>query len=316
MQALFKNKNGMVRSGWIIALVVLVYYALVYALVDWAMLGLQMIVDAQNLDAASAETLVAWLNDSVLPIANQILVDAIMLAVFLGAWRLMRYRWQDLGLRDARTRIGKDGVVGLALGFALCTAVFLVLLATGNVVVDGANVPPSPALFAWVLTFVLVGVAEEVMNRGFVMSVLRRTNSRFLVIVVPSLIFGLIHLSNPNVTFLSVVNIVLVGVAFSVMYYKSGNLWMCMGYHIAWNIFQSVVYGMPVSGMSIATFMNSSYPTDNLLNGGAFGIEGGVLTTVTALLALGFALFYYRSSDYRFFGDPARDAEDSTVDQQ
>ena len=53
------------------------------------------------------------------------------------------------------------------------------------------------------------------MNRGFIMSVLRRTNSRFLVIVVPSLIFGLIHLTNPNVTLLSVVNIVLLGIALS-----------------------------------------------------------------------------------------------------
>ena len=71
------------------------------------------------------------------------------------------------------------------------------------------------------------------------------------MIVVPSLIFGLIHLTNPNVTLLSVVNIVLLGIALSLMYYKSGNVWMCIGFHIAWNLFQSVVYGMPVSGLDV-----------------------------------------------------------------
>ena len=89
------------------------------------------------------------------------------------------------------------------------------------------------------------------------------------------------------------------------MYYKSGNVWMCIGFHIAWNLFQSVVYGMPVSGLDVPAFLVSAYPVGNLLNGGGFGIEGGVLTTVAAVSVMAFTLFYYRTSEYRFFGDHA-----------
>lgn len=296
MDVIFKNKRGMVRSGWIIALCLLAYNAFAYAFSDWAVSALLAAVDAV---APAAD----WLDDQALYLGLQFLNEAVLLIVPLAAWRLMRYRWRDVGLRDFRTRFKKDGVAGLVLGFALCTAIFLLLLVTGNVVVEGANSLFSLALLAWVLFFVLVGIAEEVMYRGFVMSVLRRTHSKVLVVVVPSLVFGAIHLTNSNVTLLSVVNIVLIGIAFSVMYYKSGNLWMCIGYHIAWNLFQSVVYGMPVSGMNIPAIMVSSYPMDNLLNGGAFGIEGGVLAAISALLVLAFTLFYYRASRYRFFGD-------------
>lgn len=145
------------------------------------------------------------------------------------------------------------------------------------------------------------------MYRGFIMSVLRRTNSKVLAIAVPSLMFGALHLTNPNLTPLSVVNVMLIGVAFSVMYYKSGNLWMCIGYHIAWNLFQSVVYGMPASGVDVPSIVVGGYPVGNLLNGGAFGIEGGVLATVAALLALAYALFRYRASRYRFFEEAGKE---------
>ena len=35
------------------------------------------------------------------------------------------------------------------------------------------------------------------------------------------------------------------------MYIKSGNIWMCIGYHFTWNTFQGIIYGMPVSGLNV-----------------------------------------------------------------
>ncbi|MFR3092513.1 MAG: hypothetical protein ACLTMP_12985 [Eggerthella lenta] len=95
---------------------------------------MRMILDAASLDAASYDALVDWMSASVLPVALQFLTEGIMLAVPLAAWRIMRYRWEDLGLRDFRARFKKDGVVGMALGFAACSAIFLLLLATARVV--------------------------------------------------------------------------------------------------------------------------------------------------------------------------------------
>lgn len=78
---------------------------------------------------------------------------------------------------------------------------------------------------------------------------------------------------------------------------------MCVGYHITWNIFQSVIYGMPISGSNINSIMITHFPSANILNGGGFGIEGGILTTIVNILILMFAIFYYRSSTYEFLSD-------------
>ena len=104
MKMIFKNKHGMVRSGWIIALCMAAFYALGYAFSALLIDALRMILDAASLDAASYDALVDWMSASVLPVALQFLTEGIMLAVPLAAWRIMRYRWEDLGLRDFRAR--------------------------------------------------------------------------------------------------------------------------------------------------------------------------------------------------------------------
>lgn len=75
------------------------------------------------------------------------------------------------------------------------------------------------------------------------------------------------------------------------MYHKSDNVWMRVGFHISWNLFQSVVYGMPASGLGVPAFLVSAYPVGNLLNRGDFGIEGGVLAPVAVVPAMALALF-------------------------
>ncbi|MDL0285344.1 CPBP family intramembrane glutamic endopeptidase, partial [Clostridioides difficile] len=39
----------------------------------------------------------------------------------------------------------------------------------------------------------LVAFAEEILNRGFFMAVLRRCKNIYFIMIVPSVIFGLIH---------------------------------------------------------------------------------------------------------------------------
>ena len=112
MKMIFKNKHGMVRSGWIIALCMAAFYALGYAFSALLIDALRMILDAASLDAASYDALVDWMSASVLPVALQFLTEGIMLAVPLAAWRIMRYRWEDLGLRDFRARFKKTALSG------------------------------------------------------------------------------------------------------------------------------------------------------------------------------------------------------------
>lgn len=65
---------------------------------------------------------------------------------------------------------------------------------------------------------------------------------------------------------------------------------MPIGYHITWNYFQGCVYGLNVSGFDIQGIFSSRILNDNLLTGGAFGPEAGILTTI--VIAIGFLIVW------------------------
>lgn len=132
---------------------------------------------------------------------------------------------------------------------------------------------------------------------------LRRVGNLPFIVLVPSFIFGLIHLGNNGVTFFSVCNIILAGLLFSYMYIRSGNIWMCIGYHFTWNSFQGLVFGMPVSGINVTGMITTHFTANNFITGGIFGIEGGILTTLVTLLGFLFVKYYYRNSTYDFIKD-------------
>ena len=303
---LFKNRYGLLRSGWIVLISIFLYYFLIYVTGDLCVYLLSTILmmtgnlnDTTGYVSPLAETLY-----HALPLALQILMEIVTILLSLGIWKILKYQLKDLGLRDFKTGFKKDGVIGLLLGFGMCTLIFMILLLTDSVRIDSVNLTLSPSGIGLIPTVLLVGFAEELFCRGLLMSVLRRSQNKYLIMLLPSVIFGAIHIISPNVTAMSLINIILIGFVLSYMYYRSGSLWMCIGFHITWNLFQSIIYGMPVSGLNFNSLMTTHYPTANLLNGGAFGIEGGILTTAANVLLLVFLFFYYRTSTFRFLEDP------------
>lgn len=65
--------------------------------------------------------------------------------------------------------------------------------------------------------------------------------------------------------------------------------------HSVWNLVQGNVYGIKVSGMETSCTMFSSAMTDGkeLINGGAFGLEGGLAVTVVLLAGIA-AVYFWR----------------------
>lgn len=304
--AIFKNSQGMVRSGWILLFVMAAYYGIMYIVSSAMMAALTSYFISTgdiNRDTGQLSDFVLWLNEFGLSIINQILTDVFMTAIPIVIWLfLLKKRIGEMGWR-LRKRSSWEGITGMLLGAFTCTVVFLIVITVGGGRVESWTPHVTPLALVWVLTFILVAVGEETLNRGFLMSTLRRTRCSYCIMLIPSAIFGCIHLTNPNVTFFSIFNIVIAGLLLSYMYYKSGNLWMCIGFHFTWNTFQGIIYGIPVSGMNIPGILTTTYTQDNILNGGNFGIEGGILTTIIMLLSILFVKYYYRNSRYDFIED-------------
>ncbi|EQF29276.1 CAAX protease self-immunity family protein [Clostridioides difficile CD160] len=301
-----KNKDKKVRSGWIIIAVMATFYILQYYSSSILIQILRKILIATgdiNPKTNYFSEYANWLNDVCLPIVFQILTDALMIIIPIIVWRfIMKHPISEMGLHSYRVK-KKEGYVGMLLGIVNCTIVFIITITIGGGHVVSWVPKLSLLTVSWIAVFIVVAFAEEILNRGFLMAVLRRCNNIYFIMIVPSVVFGLIHISNPDVTFLSIVNIIIVGILFSYMFIKSSNIWMCIGYHFTWNVFQGIIYGMPVSGLQVPGIITTQITNSNLLNGGMFGIEGGILTTFINILSFIFVWYYYRDSKYDFISN-------------
>lgn len=217
-KTIFKNKNGFLRSGWTILIVMLLYYALLYFasfLVLTALIVLLTATGDLNRAADYFSPLANWVNDACLPVTMQLLTDVMMILIPIIAWKCFIKRpLSEMGLHPSKSTKKECGA-GMILGMVNCTLVFLLVVRFGGGHVPSWQPRVTALTLTWLFAFVLVAFAEEVLNRGFIMAVLRRCrNHVFVLIFLPSVIFGAIHLGNPSVTLLSVFNIIIVGILF------------------------------------------------------------------------------------------------------
>ncbi len=303
---MFKNAEGKVRSGWKIAaalgsfFVILMIVETIFAMV----LMFTVVGSADSITSLYDNLLEQMMGWSWL---MSILQTLIMTAVAVFTWKVIFKRnLSGMGLPRI-SKHAKELGVGLLFGAVAMTLIFALLLATGLIKVDSWVLKPSADTFLYVLIFILVGIAEETFSRGYCMSVLRQTRSVALVLIVPAVIFSLMHISNPGYSLMAFINIAIAGLLFAYMFIKSGNIWMPIGFHITWNYFQGCVFGLSTSGLGIEGLIKSEYTRYSLLGGGAFGPEEGILTT--AVLALGFLFvkWYYRKSTMDFLAMEPQD---------
>lgn len=136
--------------------------------------------------------------------------------------------------------------------------------------------------------WLLQGGTEEVATRGWLLTRIAARTNLPLAIAISSSLFGILHMGNAGVTFLSVLNIVLDGVLAGLLLVYTDSIWLVVAQHGTWNYVQGNLLGFQVSGTgadaSIFSFSMGSGP--DWLTGGAFGAEGSIITTLVLFLSL------------------------------
>lgn len=136
--------------------------------------------------------------------------------------------------------------------------------------------------------WLLQGGTEEVATRGWLLTRIAARTNLPLAIVISSSLFGILHLGNAGVTFLSVLNIILDGVLAGLLFIYTDSIWLVVAQHGTWNYVQGNLLGFQVSGTgadtSIFSFTMGSGP--DWLTGGTFGAEGSIITTLVLLVSL------------------------------
>ena len=136
--------------------------------------------------------------------------------------------------------------------------------------------------------WLLQGGTEEVATRGWLLTRIAARSNLPLAIAISSSLFGILHMGNAGVTFLSVLNIILDGVLAGLLLIYTDSIWLVVAQHGIWNYVQGNLLGFQVSGTgadaSIFSFSMGSGP--DWLTGGEFGAEGSIITTIVLLLSL------------------------------
>ena len=133
------------------------------------------------------------------------------------------------------------------------------------------------------------GIVEEVVFRGVIMGCLERRFHIWIAVIIPSILFGVVHIIGNELDFLSVIQLLIagsiVGILFSLVAYESNSIWNNAMIHAVWNmvIIGGILHiGSEADGNSILNFVlkNKSF----LISGGDFGIEASVISILAYLI--------------------------------
>jgi membrane protease YdiL (CAAX protease family) len=192
-----------------------------------------------------------------------------------------------LGLR--RRGLLSEYLSGLLIGTLMIAASTGVCLLTGTLDFKGISPSVPWGLIAlFFLGFVIQGSSEELFCRGYFLNSLARRQSLPVAMVISSAAFSALHFFNPNTSLVAFLNLFLFGLFAAVYFVKRGDIWGISAIHTAWNFVQGNVLGIEVSGagtgLTVASFSPTS--TGTLINGGAFGLEGGLAVTLVLLVGI------------------------------
>lgn len=136
------------------------------------------------------------------------------------------------------------------------------------------------------LIFTVAAMFEEAFFRGYMLQTFLRSDLAWLAVIITSLMFAAAHNQNPSANYISFFNTFLGGLWLAVAYLKTRTLWLPLGVHLSWNWMQGAVMGINVSGLkelTTAPLLAAADTGPAWLTGGSYGIEGGLLGTVSLI---------------------------------
>jgi membrane protease YdiL (CAAX protease family) len=193
---------------------------------------------------------------------------------------------------------------GLAWGVTCLSLLVLTLLKTGYLVFDSRLLFGSAMLrygAFWLFSFLLVGLLEEYLTRGYLQYTLSRglaglyqwafktshspASGFWTAAIFFSILFGLGHSKNPGESPIGLLTAGLAAMVFCFSLWRTGSLWWAIGFHTSWDWAQSFLYGVADSGTMIQHHLLATHPVGRpLLSGGDTGPEGSIFAI--AMLAL------------------------------
>ncbi len=190
-----------------------------------------------------------------------------------------RRRVSELALNGAAGEFGR----GLLIGAALFCAAIGALAALGAYHVTALHdwrVIGNPLLME-----LNTALFEELLMRAIFFRLIQRALGSWLALLLSGLLFGAMHLGNPNASLLGASDAAVAGMLFAAAFMLTGRLWISVGLHAGWNFFQGGIFSVPVSGQTSKGLLEGTLTGPDWLTGGAYGVEASAVALTLLVLA-------------------------------
>lgn len=211
-----------------------------------------------------------------------------LILAYIFARKILKRSNLSLGLVDNKKILNYGK--GILLGFGLLSLIVLILNLSGF-----AEITPNLSDFnlklflIFVLAWLIQGFEEEFLLRSILMNQLAAGGKIEVAMIANSLIFSIFHLGNTGFNVLAFVNVFLMGLVFSLIFYLKDSIYLVGAAHSFWNMTMANIYGMAVSGNNPpgVTLLKTRLKGPALMTGGGFGLEASLVTSlVLGMLAL------------------------------
>ncbi|MBI9059036.1 MAG: CPBP family intramembrane metalloprotease [Labilibaculum sp.] len=286
------TKSPAIKQGWLRALLIVIPFIIFTGIFQaigmyvWSIISNQDFLElAQNMANASASSF------AVLQIFGTV---GTILLVWIFTRFIDRENFVDIGFSIKKR--SKDILYGLLAGVFMMGIGSLLLYFSGNLTYDTINFNLIGLLQA-VLLFIFVSINEEVFVRGYILRNMMGSMNKYIALVISSVLFMALHLLNPNLSLVAIINLFLAGILLGIGYIFTKNLWFPLALHFSWNFFQGPIFGFEVSGTNTDSLISHTIQGSELLTGGKFGLEGSLLATGLCTIAIIIFWMVYKKQD-------------------
>ena len=171
---------------------------------------------------------------------------------------------------------------GLGLAIFSVVGVVAILLMSNSISLALSKDLNIGIIIILIILVLMQGFLEEIVFRGYLMTILAAKKGKWIAIILSSLFYLVFRMSNPTTSKLDLINIFLISIVMSLLYWYFDNVLIIAIFHAFWNCISGVIFGFNISGIRVpdSIFIVEAISDKQILIGGSYGIEGSIIATV------------------------------------
>lgn len=182
-------------------------------------------------------------------------------------------------------------IAGLCAGICTLGMIYAICVMSGGMQVDVVVRKENNllVLFLFLAGYLLEGMAEEVLCRGFLFVSLTKRYTVKFSLMGSSVFFALLKGMQRDMSILAYINLILFGCFMGLLFIRLENIWFVGAFHGIWDFIQTNIMGNVQTDFTSTLFSVKPLENFEILHGGTYGLESGLLVTLVLFVGI-FAL--------------------------